>query len=143
MNHVQRQYPFTVEALVVLPDHFHALWTLPERDGDYSKRWGLIKARFSKGIKAELSHEDACSPSRTKRRETTIWQRRFWEHAIRDDEDFQKHFDYIHYNPVKHGLVSRVQDWPYSTFHRYVKQGFYSNDWGASISFRPEDNFGE
>lgn len=139
---VQSQYPFTLDALVALPDHLHALWTLPEGDGDYGKRWGLIKAMFSKGIKGDSFQKDI-NPSRLKRRETTVWQRRFWEHAIRDDEDFQKHFDYIHYNPMKHGLVGNVIDWPYSTFHRYVKQGFYSDDWGAGISFKPEEKFGE
>lgn len=143
MNQVQRQYPFTLEALVMLPDHLHALWTLPEGDSNYAKRWGLIKALFSKEVKGKLSQNEVINPSRIKRRETNVWQRRFWEHAIRNDDDFQKHFDYIHYNPVKHGLVDRVIEWPYSTFHLYVKQGYYPDDWGAGISFRQEDNFGE
>lgn len=143
LNQVQIQYPFVVEALVVLPDHLHVLCTLPKGDGDFSKRWGLIKANFSKKVKADWHREDLINSSRMKRQETTIWQRRFWEHAIRDEEDFKKHFDYIHYNPVKHGLVSRVQDWPYSSFHRHVKQGVYPTNWGAGVSFLPEDAFGE
>ena len=83
------------------------------------------------------------NPSRRLRRETTIWQRRFWEHTIRDEKDFRYHFDYIHYNPVKHGLVRRVRDWPYSTFHRYARQGIYSEDWGEEVLFESEVTFGE
>jgi len=143
IKQIQYQYPFSLEALVLLPDHLHALWTLPEGDVDYGKRWGLIKARFSKEIQKGLPQEEVINPSRIKRRETTVWQRRFWEHAIRDEEDFQKHLDYIHYNPMKHGLVQRVKDWPYSTFHRFVKQGFYSDNWGEGILFHQNDIFGE
>jgi putative transposase len=83
------------------------------------------------------------NPSRRDRRETTVWQRRFWEHTIRDDQDLAKHFDYIHYNPVKHGLVQRVRDWPHSSFHRFVKEGMYSLDWGEGIDFDAKENFGE
>ena len=112
IKQIQYQYPFSLEALVLLPDHLHALWTLPEGDVDYGKRWGLIKARFSKEIQKGLPQEEVINPSRIKRRETTVWQRRFWEHAIRDEEDFQKHLDYIHYNPMKHGLVQRLRTGP-------------------------------
>ena len=143
IKEVQAQYPFFIEAWVLLPEHIHAIWTLPDGDTDYSKRWGLIKAKFSKEGKAIFHAEQFSNPSRVKRRETTIWQRRFWEHAIRDDADFQKHLDYIHYNPVKHGLVVRIGDWPYSTFHRYVRDGFYPENWGGDISFEPHDGFGE
>ena len=143
IKQIQYQYPFSLEALVLLPDHLHALWTLPEGDVDYGKRWGLIKARFSKEIQKGLPQEEVINPSRIKRGETTVWQRRFWEHAIRDEEDFQKHLDYIHYNPMKHGLVQRVKDWPYSTFHRFVKQGFYSDNWGEGVLFHQNDIFGE
>lgn len=140
---VQRQYPFSIEAWVLLPEHLHAIWTLPDGDTNYSKRWGLIKARFSKETKGLFHEEQLINPSRNKRRETTIWQRRFWEHVIRDDQDFHRHIDYIHYNPVKHGLVARVEDWPYSTFHRYVKEGLYPENWGDNISFNQEASFGE
>jgi len=143
IREVQELYPLTIEALVLLPDHLHSLWTMPEGDKDFAKRWGLIKAKFSKRTREFFHQEDLVSPSRQKRRETTIWQRRFWEHAIRDERDFQKHFDYIHYNPVKHGLVSRARDWPYSTFHRFVRQGIYPDDWGGDVSFLKDDSFGE
>jgi putative transposase len=140
---VQKQYPFSIEAWVLLPDHIHAVWTLPDGDTDYSKRWGMIKAKFSKDGKVFFHGPQVASPSRIKRRETTIWQRRFWEHGIRDDQDFQRHLDYIHYNPVKHGLVARVADWPYSTFHRYVREGLYPQNWGEGVSFDPDISFGE
>jgi len=143
INKVQSQYPFISEAFVLLPDHLHTIWTLPAGDTDFSKRWGLIKANFSKGTKALFHMKQLVNPSRKQRQETTIWQRRFWEHLIRDDDDFQKHFDYLHYNPVKHGLVQRVKDWPHSSFHRYVKEGIYPEDWGAEVSFSPDDAFGE
>ncbi len=143
IKEVQEQYPFSVEALVLLPDHLHAVWTLPEGDTDYSKRWGLIKAKFSKESKSLFHQEYLLNPSRNKRREATVWQRRFWEHAIRDEEDYQKHLDYIHYNPVKHGLVQRIKDWPYSSFHRYRRQGFYPDNWGEGVSFLQDDKFGE
>lgn len=125
ISEVQRQYPFSIDAWVLLPDHLHTIWTLPDGDMDYSKRWGLIKAKFSKEGKALFHSEQSANPSRIKRRETNIWQRRFWEHTIRDDGDYSRHVDYIHYNPVKHGLVKSVTDWPYSSFHRFVKEGFY------------------
>jgi putative transposase len=140
---VQAQYPFSIESWVLLPEHLHTIWTLPTGDSDYSKRWGLIKAKFSKGTKGFFHTEPLATPSRNKRRETTIWQRRFWEHGIRDDKDFQRHIDYIHYNPVKHGLAQRAADWPYSTFHRYVREGFYPDNWGEGVSFNQDDSFGE
>jgi putative transposase len=114
-----------------MPDHLHCIWTLPTGDSDYSARWSLIKrsvARFS----ADVTLDPALrNPSHRKRRESTIWQRRFWEHLIRDDVDFARHLDYIHYNPVKHGHVTRATDWPYSTIHRYVREGVYPIDWGG------------
>ncbi len=140
---VQREYPFFIEDWVLLPDHIHAIWTLPHGDTDYSKRWGLIKAKFSKEGKAFFHGQQSVNASRIKRRETNIWQRRFWEHGIRDDQDLRRHIDYIHYNPVKHGLVRRVGEWPYSTFHQYVKEGLYPENWGEGVSFDREDSFGE
>jgi putative transposase len=129
--------PFVNLGFVVLPDHLHALWRLPEGDTDYSNRWRRIKSKFSR----VLPKGEPISKSRTSKGERSIWQRRFWEHTIRDEEDFQRHLDYVHYNPVKHGLVSRVVDWPHSTFHEYVAQGKYSRDWGQG--FEIEGDFGE
>ncbi|MCY1267516.1 REP-associated tyrosine transposase [compost metagenome] len=119
--------PFRTIAICVLPDHLHALWTLPEGDCEYSYRWSLIKSQFSKSIPADEQR----SASKAKRREKGIWQRRFWEHQIRDEADLNRHIDYIHHNPVKHGLVSRVRDWPYSSFHRYVRAGLLPKDWAG------------
>jgi putative transposase len=125
------EHPFAIDAWVLLPDHLHCIWTLPESDADFSTRWGLIKRRFSLRAKALLQRDDWVSPSKRKHREATIWQRRFWEHCIRDDRDYEAHMDYIHFNPVKHGLVERVSDWPFSTFHRHVAAGTYPPDWAA------------
>ena len=117
--------PFQIDAWVVLPDHMHCLWTLPEGDSDYSSRWRDIKVRFSRGLpKTEVVRYRA-----QKRGERGIWQRRFWEHTIRDEADYLTHLNYIHLNPLKHGLVEHVKDWPYSSFHRYVKAGFYPENW--------------
>jgi putative transposase len=123
--------PFSIDAWVLLPDHLHCIWTLPDGDCDFSTRWSLIKrsvSRFSSEAKLDPA---ARSASSSKHRESTIWQRRFWEHQIRDELDFERHADYIHFNPVKHGHVERVSDWPYSTFHRYVRKGLYLKDWGG------------
>jgi putative transposase len=104
-------------AICVLPDHLHALWALPDGDADFSTRWSLIKSAFSRGFDPTQSR----SSSKVAKREKGIWQRRYWEHAIRDDADLERHVDYIHFNPVKHGYVTRVSDWPHSSFHRYVE----------------------
>ena len=128
---VRQSYHFTVEAWVLLLDHIHFIWTLPEGDSNFSKRWGLIKAGFSKKAKSLFHHEEWIISSKQKHRETTIWQHRFWEHQIRAEEDFARHVDYIHYNPVKHGYVTKVSDWAHSSFHRYVKAGVYSIDWAG------------
>jgi putative transposase len=122
---VQQQRPFTINAWVVLPEHMHCLWTLPAGDTDYAGRWLAIKKAFSR----VLPRTEYRNTSQIHRRERGIWQRRYWEHRIRDEADYWRHFDYIHVNPLKHGWVNRVQDWPYSTFHRYVKVGFYTIDW--------------
>ena len=111
---VRHQRPFAIDAIVILPDHLHCIWTLPDSDADFMTRWRLIKTWFSKRCDLE-----------------NVWQQRYWEHVLRDERDLAKHIDYIHYNPVKHGLVSKVIDWPYSSFHRYVKQGWCAADWGG------------
>lgn len=127
---VEQRYPFTTNAICLLPDHLHCIWTLPEGDSNYSLRWGEIKKIFSKMYLPHVKANELLSESRLKRGEAAVWQRRFWEHTIRDLHDFNRHLDYIHYNPVKHGLVHSVSDWPWSSFHRYVQLGFYDRSWG-------------
>jgi len=118
----RRRRPFTIEAMVILPDHLHCIWTLPTGDADFSARWHDIKARFS----AQITRGERLSARRLQKGERGIWQRRFWEHVIRDEGDYERHVNYIHYNPVKHGHVTRVADWAYSSFHSYVERGIYS-----------------
>jgi putative transposase len=126
MAQTRRQHPFTIDAVVVLPDHLHIVMTLPDGDADFPHRWHLIKRHFNAAVVR------AGTPvARHQNGEYALWQRRFWEHTIRDDNDFERHVDYIHFNPVKHGLVSRVCDWPHSSFHRYVRQGILPEDWVA------------
>ncbi|MGE8361834.1 REP-associated tyrosine transposase [Pseudomonas sp.] len=132
-----KRLPFKTVAICVLPDHLHAIWSLPDGDSDYSQRWALIKSQFSRALPAAIS----VSQSKSRKREKGIWQRRFWEHCIRDDEGLARHVDYIHYNPVKHGLVTQVRDWPYSSFHRYVERGDVPRDWGGQADI--EGGFGE
>ena len=121
-----------MEAMVILPDHLHAIWTLPEGDDDFSLRWRQIKSAFSRQIEAgervSLSRAGKQNGASTQGHK---WQRRFWEHAIRNDYDYERHVDYIHFNPVKHGYVQSVADWPYSTFHRYVEIGLYPQNWAG------------
>ena len=124
--------PFVIDAWILLPDHMHCIWTLPQDDADYSTRWATIKRYVSSSSARMLRDAALSTPSREKKRESTIWQRRFWEHQIRGEDDFERHMDYIHFNPVKHGYVHQVVDWPHSTFHRYVREGIYSQDWGGS-----------
>jgi len=124
---VKSHRPFYIDAWVVLPDHLHAVLTLPDDDVDYSSRWREIKKRFSKS----LPKTEFLTQTRKRKNERGIWQRRFWEHTIRDDNDYWHHVNYVHFNPLKHGLVSQVADWPYSSFHRAVKQGIYANNWGG------------
>ena len=126
-------HPFEIDAWVLLPDHLHCIWTLPQGDADFSIRWAKIKSCVSKECDAKFGVQDL-SESRNRRREAGLWQRRFWEHQIRDDADFARHVDYIHWNPVKHGLVEQATDWPHSTFHRFLHDGVYSHDWGLSES---------
>ena len=130
IKETRRSYPFHIDAWALLPEHMHCIWTLPDKDCDYSRLWGLIKQGFTKRSRGLLPY-NANSLSRTKHREASVWQRRFWEHEIRNEEDFNNHIDYIHYIPVKHGHVKRARDWPFSTFHRYAKQGIYPVDWAG------------
>ncbi len=142
IKEVKQKYPFTVDAWILLPDHLHSIWTLPPGDIEYPKRWGMIKAGFSKQAKSLFHRQEWMNETKTRRRESTIWQRRYWEHQIRNEDDYRRYMDYLHYNPVKHRLVRRVIDWPYSTFHRYVKEGVYTKDWCGAL--KPiEGEFGE
>jgi putative transposase len=135
--------PFGIDAWVLLPDHLHCVWSLPEYDKNYPRRWNVIKSTFSRLMKSRLHDETPVSASRARHRELTIWQRRYWEHQIRDDDDLHRHFDYIHFNPLKHGLVTRIRDWPYSTFHRFVADGTYPDDWAGSDLSDDDAGFGE
>jgi len=130
MRTTRDSHPFTIDAVVILPDHVHIVMTLPDGDPDYSNRWSLIKRRFTAGVM-----KSGTVVARHRNGEPSLWQRRFWEHTIRDDRDFERHVDYIHFNPVRHGLVNRVRDWPHSSFHEYVRRGCYLRT-GAEISAR-------
>ncbi len=130
MREVQRERPVTTVAIVLLYDHIHTVWQLPAGDDDFSTRWKLIKRRFTERWIARGGVEGEVTGSQAARGNRGIWQKRFWEHLIRDEEDLEAHCDYIHYNAVKHRYVRSPNDWPYSSFHRFVKLGHYSNDWG-------------
>ena len=119
-----------------MPDHLHCIWTLPDGDVDYSTRWAVIKSSVSRFAGDGIPLSDTVSASRIKHRDSSIWQRRFYEHQIRDERDFERHVDYVHFNPVRHGHVASAADWPYSTFHRYVKNGLYAMDWGGTQSVK-------
>jgi putative transposase len=126
---VQVRHPFKVEAAFILPDHIHMIWRLPEDDTEYPTRWRLIKSYFTHRWLGAGDYPT--TRSRQSKGEQAVWQRRYWEHLIRDEADWRRHVDYIHYNPVKHGLARASGAWPYSSFHTFVKQGYYSPDWGA------------
>jgi putative transposase len=128
---VRKNHPFELPAMVLLPDHLHAIWTLPAGDLGYSTRWRRIKEEFTELFLEQGGIESTRSTSRVRRHERGIWQRRFWEHAIRDEQDLERHFDYIHYNPVKHRLVRYPSEWPRSSFHRWVEAGNYPLNWGC------------
>jgi putative transposase len=132
--------PFETVAIVILPDHLHALWTLPPGDHAYSARWRAIKARFTSDWLALGGAETSISPGYQAQRRRGVWQARFIEHVVRDEEDLHEHADYLHYNPVKHQLAKCPKDWPWSSFHRFVKLGHYEPDWGCR--HRPPPAFG-
>lgn len=135
---VKAAHPFTLVAMAVMPEHLHAIWRLPTGDSDYPTRWSLIKAGFSR----RLAKIEPIRPSHRVKRERGIWQRRYWEHQIRDDADLERHVGYIHYNPVKHGLVARPVDWSHSTLHAYIEKGLLAPDWGGSVG-DAGDGYGE
>lgn len=136
---VRNMHSFHIAAMVVLPEHLHAIWTLTPGDTDYPTRWALIKAGFSR----QLPATEHISASRRVKGERGIWQRRYWEHQIRDEHDFARHVDYIHFNPVKHGHVKSPRDWPHSSIHRFIREGVLPPDWGADYSAPNELQSGE
>lgn len=135
------RWPFRVEAIVLIPDHLHALWSLPPGDANYSRRWAFLKKEFTRRWIARGGVEQAISHARSARRRRGIWQPRYWEHLVVDEDDLERHFDYVHYNPVKHGLATCPRDWPFSSFHRWVRSGAYPRNWacghgGSAPDFR-------
>lgn len=119
INHCREVYPFAIEAWVLLPDYLHCIWDLPECDLNYSRRWAIIKRKFTQAF--------------VDKRKPPFWQNRFWAHLIKDEKDYENHMNYIHYNPVKHGLVQRAVDWPWTSLHRLIKEGKYSAHWGEGV----------
>jgi len=132
---VKLKHPFQIEAIVVLPEHLHTIWTLPADDADYPGRWQAIKSAFTHAVV-----KSGAAIERNEKGEYALWQRRYWEHTLTDETDYRHHVDYIHFNPVKHGWVKQVTDWPYSSFHRYVQQVKLPPDWAGSEN---KGNFGE
>jgi putative transposase len=133
----RRERPFAIEAVVILPDHLHAIFSLPPNDADFPGRWRRIKGHFSRAL-IDAGIEQRRRPNG----DLALWQKRFWEHTIRDESDFARHVDYIHFNPIKHGLVPRVCDWPHSSFHRYAREGLLPDDW-AGVVRESGGGFGE
>ncbi|HEY6093998.1 MAG TPA: transposase [Gallionellaceae bacterium] len=131
-RNVQEARPFQINAIVILPDHLHCIWTLPPDDADFSTRWRLLKTHFTKHCDPTL--RTAASPARIEKSEQAVWQHRYWEHMLRDEMDYSRHVEYIHYNPVKHGHVASAIEWPYSSFQRYVEAGIYPADWALAES---------
>ena len=150
IKEVMQKHPFKIDAFVLLPDHLHCIWSLPQQDSDFSTRWRLIKSYFSRNfdqsnvgwVEVRNPTNDAHAASRQKKKEKPVWQRRFWEHLIRDEKDLNQHVEYIHYNPVKHGLTKAPVDWEYTSFHRYVDQGIYDIKWGARDKVEFDDTVG-
>jgi putative transposase len=140
---IEERFPFTTLAICVLPDHIHTVWSLPENEQNYSLRWKGIKSQFTKRYLSEIGPGAYRNLSRQKRGEAAIWQRRFWEHTITSDDDLARHIDYIHFNPVKHGLVTHVNDWQWSSFNRYVQEGYYDPEWGQASKDWETMVFGE
>jgi putative transposase len=132
-QNVRARRPFAIDAWVLMPDHLHCVWTLPQGDTDYSTRWAQIKRTVSRFCDPDMHVPRPTTESRRKHRDSVIWQRRFYEHQIVDERDFARHVDYVHFNPVRHGCVASAAAWPFSTFHRYVRAGILSADWGGSM----------
>ncbi len=133
---VKERFNFETVAVCLLPDHLHCIWKLPEGDSNYPVRWKEIKRRFTIAYLKEVGPGEVRNASRQKKHEAAIWQRRYWEHTLFEQVDFEEHLDYIHYNPIKHGFVTQAIDWPYSSFSRFVKEGMYEPDWVGGESWR-------
>ncbi len=128
-NKTRTRRPFAIDAIILLPDHLHVIWTQPEGDHDFSTRWRKIKERFSRDYQKAGGTESTVTPGQGRKSLVGFWQPRFWEHTIRDDEDFRRHVDYIHFNPVRHGLATCPHGWEWSSFRRWVRLKFYAADW--------------
>ncbi len=140
---VSNRFPFTTDSFCLLPDHLHCILTLPQGDSNYPIRWREIKRIFTRTYLSYKKESIERNISHQKREEATIWQRRYWEHTIQDEEDFNHHLNYIHYNPVKHGYANNVIDWEWSSFHHYVNNGFYDTNWGSEINSDFNLQYGE
>jgi putative transposase len=134
INTVRLTLPFTINAWVLLPDHLHCIWTLPPGDADFATRWRLLKTKVTQRCGENFGCDAYLTARRRKKGQGSLWQNRYWEHQIRDEQDFARHADYTHWNPVKHGQVKYVSDWPYSSFHRYVREGIYPSDWATGTN---------
>jgi len=135
-------HPFKVDAIVILPDHMHCIWTLPAGDARFSMRWSAIKGHFTRLYLSNGRKQLHCNSSRATRGEQAVWQRRFWEHVIRDDRDYQEHMDYIHYNPVRHGHAECPHGWPHSSFRRFVQRRIYAESWQCACRGQRPDKIG-
>jgi len=122
----QDRYPFAIAGWILLPDHIHCIWRIENCDTDFSRRWSIIKRRFTEIFREQSHHQPP------------FWQKRFWEHCVRDEQDYENHLNYIHFNPVKHGYVASPKDWKWTSFHRYVEQGYYPPDWGCRVTIPPD-----
>jgi putative transposase len=143
ISHIQYKHPFEQIAYCILPDHIHCIWALPINDHDYSIRWKLVKCKFSRLYQYQFGPLISANESRNKRGEVGLWQRRFWEHTIRDDADLYNHSDYIHYNPVKHGLVEDVVNWKWSSYHQYESDGYYPDPYQIFSKLDGKKDYGE
>lgn len=149
LRRCQLRWPFTINAIVLLPEHLHAIWSLPAGDTAYPRRWAWIKSQFTRAWLELGGPERRVTAGRRRDRRRGVWQPKYWEHTIEDEDDFEQHFDYIHYNPVKHGHVRCPRDWPWSSFHRWVTAGVYEHNWAcggskAKLDFSDiEDTVGE
>ncbi len=131
VRQTRTEAPFEIVAAAILPDHVHFIWTLPDGDSNYSRRVGRIKTLFTRALRGKYTQSGNISQSRRKHRESNVWQRRFWEHTIRTEEELARCLNYVHYNPVKHGLVSCPHQWPHSSFQKWIDAGHYRSDWAC------------
>ncbi|QDT46105.1 Transposase IS200 like protein [Symmachiella dynata] len=139
----RQRWPMFINAMVLLPDHLHTIWTLPSGDDRYAARWGWIKKEFAKHWVERGGKQQSISSSRRNQRRHGVWQPRYWEHTIEDDNDFERHFDYIHYNPVKHRFAGCPKNWQWSSFHRWVKSGVYAENWACGNVVQNQMNFAD